>query len=82
MAVCHELSRLPQGALAPFRERLQVLYAQMEPRPGDDDDLCFDGRVVDEKGRVYLEMNGYRTARLPTSIDPEQVAPLKAAVAD
>ena len=55
---------------------------KMEPRSGDGDDLCFDGRVVDEKGQVYLEMNGYRTARLPTSIDPEQVAPLKAAVAD
>jgi hypothetical protein len=62
-------------------ENGQVLFAQMEPRTGDDDDLCFDGRVVDEKGQVYLEMNGYRTARLPTTIDPEQVAPLKAAVA-
>jgi hypothetical protein len=62
-------------------ENKEVLYAQMEPRPGDND-LCFDGRVVDEKGQVYLEMNGYRTARLPTSIAPEQVAPLKAAVAD
>jgi hypothetical protein len=59
-----------------------ALYAQMEPRPGSDDELAFDGRVVDEKGQVYLEMNGYRTARLPTTIDPEQVAPLKAAVAD
>ena len=71
--------RAPEnGAL----ENGAALYAQMAPRPGSDDDLCFDGRVVDENGRVYLEMNGYRTARLPTTIDPEQVAPLKAAVAD
>jgi NAD(P)-dependent dehydrogenase (short-subunit alcohol dehydrogenase family) len=63
-------------------EKESALYAQMEPRSGSDDELCFDGRVVDKEGRVYLEMNGYRTARLPTSIDPEQVAPLKAAVAD
>jgi hypothetical protein len=60
----------------------EALYAQMEPRSGTNDELCFDGRVVDENGQVYLEMNGYRTARLPTSIDPEQVAPLKAAIAD
>jgi hypothetical protein len=63
-------------------ENGKVLYAQMEPRSGPANELAFDGRVVDEKGQVYLEMNGYRTARLPTSIDPEQVAPLKAAIAD
>jgi hypothetical protein len=63
-------------------ENGETLYAQMEPRPGSDETLAFDGRVVDEQGKVYLEMSGYRTARLPTSIDPEQVAPLKAAVAD
>jgi hypothetical protein len=59
-----------------------ALYAQMEPRSGAGDELAFDGRVVDQEGRVYLEMSGYRTARLPTSIDAEQVAPLKAAVAN
>jgi Fe-S-cluster containining protein len=30
MVACHELNRLPQGGLAPFRERLQALYAQMD----------------------------------------------------
>jgi hypothetical protein len=63
-------------------EDRSTLYAQMEPRPGSDDELCFDGRVVDENGQVYLEMSGYRTARLPAPIDADQVAPLKAAVAD
>jgi hypothetical protein len=63
-------------------ENGSALYAQMTPRPGSGDELSFDGRVVDEEGQVYLEMNGYRTARLPATIDAEQVAPLKAAVAD
>jgi hypothetical protein len=30
MAACHELNRLPLGALAPFRTRLQALFAQMD----------------------------------------------------
>jgi hypothetical protein len=58
----------------------ETLYAQMAARPGTDDELAFDGRVVDEKGQVYLELSGYRTARLPAPIDADQVAPLKAAV--
>jgi hypothetical protein len=59
-----------------------AIYAQMEPKAAPGGEVCFDGQVVDGKGNVYLEMHGYRTARLPTAVDASEVAPLKAAVAD
>jgi NAD(P)-dependent dehydrogenase (short-subunit alcohol dehydrogenase family) len=38
------------------------LYAEVEVR---DDGQAFDALVVDEKGRVYVELLGYRTVSLP-----------------
>jgi 3-hydroxymyristoyl/3-hydroxydecanoyl-(acyl carrier protein) dehydratase len=38
------------------------LYALVEAR---DRDRAFDGRVVDSDGRVYVELEGYRTVTLP-----------------
>ena len=38
------------------------LYAEVEVR---DDGAAFDALVVDEKGRVYVELLGYRTVSLP-----------------
>jgi NAD(P)-dependent dehydrogenase (short-subunit alcohol dehydrogenase family) len=64
------------------QENGSALYAQMEPKAAPDGEVCFDGQVVDENGKVYLEMHGYRTARLPTAVDAKEVEPLKAAVAD
>ncbi len=53
------------------------LYAEMTPREGKKNRLVFDGRVVDAQGRVYLEMQGYHTARL-SKLDQEQLlAPLR-----
>ena len=62
------------------KENGALLYAEIEPRTGPGDEVHFDGRVVDDKGNLYLELTGYRTARLPDSIADDQVAPLKAAI--
>jgi hypothetical protein len=32
---------------------------------------------VDEQGNVYLELKGYRTARLPAPVDAAAIAPLR-----
>jgi hypothetical protein len=56
------------------------LYAEMEPQTGPGDQVCFDGRVVDEQGNLYLELKGYRTARLPQAVADSEIAPLRAAV--
>jgi hypothetical protein len=53
------------------------LYAEIEPRGGTADELAFDARVRDEDGVVYLELLGYRTARLPAPVPQEDVAPLQ-----
>jgi len=54
-----------------------VFYAEIEPKPGQGDEVCFDARIVDEHGDIYLELEGYRTARLPAPIKDEHVAPLR-----
>ncbi|MGE5126000.1 MAG: SDR family oxidoreductase, partial [Betaproteobacteria bacterium] len=41
------------------------LYAQVEAR---EDGAAFDGRVLDAKGNVYVELVGYRTVALPGEI--------------
>jgi hypothetical protein len=56
------------------------LYAEIEPRQGTADELAFDARVLDAEGVVYLELEGYRTARLPAPVPQEDVAPLQALV--
>jgi len=56
------------------------LYAEIEPRPGTADELAFDARVLDAEGVVYLELEGYRTARLPAAVPQADVAPLQALV--
>jgi malonyl CoA-acyl carrier protein transacylase len=61
-------------------ENNAVVYAEIEPRPGVGDELGFDARVVDAEGNLYIELKGYRTARLPAPIDEEHIAPLRALV--
>jgi NAD(P)-dependent dehydrogenase (short-subunit alcohol dehydrogenase family) len=56
------------------------LYAEIAPRQGAADELAFDARVIDENGVVYLELEGYRTARLPAPLPQEDAAPLQALV--
>jgi hypothetical protein len=56
------------------------LYAEIAPREGTAGELAFDARVLDEEGVIYLELSGYRTARLPAPVPQEDVAPLRALV--
>ena len=42
----------------------------------------FDTEVVDASGNVYLEMQGYRTATLPTTVDNTGLKALQVAAAD
>jgi len=58
----------------------ESVYAEIEPKPSQDDELCFDARVIDQQGNVYLELQGYRTARLPDSVSDEQIAPIRAVI--
>jgi hypothetical protein len=57
-----------------------VIYAEIEPRQGSSDEIGFDARVLDAEGNLYIELQGYRTARLPAPIEDEHVAPLRAIV--
>ncbi|MGA9416184.1 MAG: SDR family NAD(P)-dependent oxidoreductase, partial [Terriglobales bacterium] len=41
----------------------------------------FDAEVVDTKGNIYLQLNGYRTAALPDAVDAEHLKALQAAMA-
>jgi hypothetical protein len=63
--VLHEGLYDPQGRIAAIVE------------PGD---AGFGGRVVDEAGRVLLELGGYRTIELAGRVDPDGRAPLAAAM--
>jgi hypothetical protein len=42
--------------------------------------IAFDARVVDGDGNVCLELEGYRTARLPDPISDELIGPLRTVV--
>jgi hypothetical protein len=57
-----------------------ALYACVEPRQDERDELKFDARVVDGEGQLCLELEGYRTARLSAPVDEALVSPLRAAV--
>jgi hypothetical protein len=53
------------------------LYAVARPANGDG---SVDAYVVDEEGNVYLSLSGYRTIELPGGLEPERIAPLRAAM--
>jgi hypothetical protein len=52
-----------------------AVFAVVEPREGG----AFDARIMDEAGRVYVTLDGYRTSPLG-EVDPALRAPLAAAV--
>ena len=59
-----------------------AMYAEITPRTCAEDELCFDAQVMDEKGNLYLELKGYRTAKLPSSVEEALVAPIRALVGE
>jgi len=54
----------------------EAVYAEVRPVQ-DAEGLRFDARVVDASGRVYLELEGYRTSPLPYSVGEELLQPLR-----
>jgi len=52
------------------------LYAVVTPDP---DHGSFDAEVIDSTGRQYVNLSGYRTVALPSSIDVEPLRVLSAA---
>lgn len=53
------------------------VYAFVKPRTILDDEQVFDAWVVDEDGKVYLEIKDYRTVQLDDKLDASLVSPFK-----
>jgi NAD(P)-dependent dehydrogenase (short-subunit alcohol dehydrogenase family)/uncharacterized ubiquitin-like protein YukD len=69
------------GRLTIYKTRTNGLPIYAEVHPGQDKDgLRFDARVVDAKGRVYLDLDNYRTSPLPYAVKPELLDPFKVLV--
>ncbi len=58
------------------------LFAQVTPGRNADDSLCFDARVLDSHGRLYLELKDYTTSPLPYPVEEELRRPLRRLVED
>ncbi|HSF43078.1 MAG TPA: SDR family NAD(P)-dependent oxidoreductase, partial [Thermoanaerobaculia bacterium] len=43
-------------------------------------DGAVEARVVDGEGNVYVSLSGYRTVELPGGVEPDRLAPLRAAM--
>ncbi len=54
----------------------EALFAVVAP-----EGQAFEARVLDGQGRVYLEVQGYRTVALPAPLDPEGLRTLRSALA-
>jgi len=54
-----------------------AIFAEVSPSRLQDGSLIFDARVVDAKGRVYLEIDNYRTSPLPYSVEEDLIQPFK-----
>ena len=54
----------------------EAFYAEVKPFQTETGSLYFDARVVDDKGRLYLEMKKYCTTPLPDTIKKEFLEPL------
>ena len=59
-----------------------AIYAEVKPFRSANGELHFDARVVDSKGRLYLELKEYCTTPLPVTVEPNLLAPLKELMKD
>jgi hypothetical protein len=55
----------------------QPIFAAVTPDHDAEGNLTFNAQVVDAKGHVYLELDNYRTSRLPYAVDEELLTPLR-----
>jgi hypothetical protein len=58
------------------------IYAEVTPIHSGDGVLHFDARVVDSKGRLYLDLKDYRTSPMSDSVEPGLLAPLQELMKD
>ena len=68
------------GTLRLFQNKVNGLpiYAEVQPGTSNAGEQYFDARVIDSKGQVYLEIENYRTAPLPYTVEQELLTPIKA----
>jgi malonyl CoA-acyl carrier protein transacylase len=59
-----------------------AIYAEVKPFRSENGEMHFDARVVDSKGRLYLELKEYCTTPLPVTVEPNLLAPLKELMKD
>ncbi|MGD0879230.1 MAG: SDR family NAD(P)-dependent oxidoreductase, partial [Anaerolineales bacterium] len=71
-------------SLTLYRQNLNgaAIYAEVKPFRSGNGELHFDARVVDSKGRIYLELKEYCTTPLPVTVEPNLLAPLKELMKD
>jgi hypothetical protein len=55
------------------------LVAEVTAKPVGET-VSFDARVRDEEGKVRLELEGYRTSRMPNSLPDEEAGPFRKVV--
>ena len=60
----------------------QPIFAAVTPNHDAEGELTFNAAVVDAKGRVYLELDNYRTSPLPYAVDEKLLKPLRGLVED
>ena len=58
------------------------IYAEVKPTVSGNGELHFDARVVDSKGRLYLELKDYRTSPVPDAVEQDLLAPLQELMKD
>jgi malonyl CoA-acyl carrier protein transacylase len=71
-------------SLTLYRQNINgaAIYAEVKPYRSGNGELHFDARVVDSKGRLYLELKEYTTTPLPVSVQPDLLAPLQELMKD
>ena len=58
------------------------IYAEVTPTRSGDGELHFDARVVDSRGRLYLDLKDYRTSPMSDAVEPGLLAPLQELMKD
>ncbi len=76
--------RLPYsvGALRIYPNQVKgsSFYAFVKPKIVLEDEMAYDAWVVDQDGKIYLEISDYRTALQSNELDASFVAPFKKAL--
>ncbi|MBI4928012.1 MAG: SDR family NAD(P)-dependent oxidoreductase, partial [Anaerolineae bacterium] len=67
------------GSLSVYHNEVNgtPIYAEVTPRMQENQQMIFDARVVDAKGRVYVEMKDYATIQMPYAAETDKVGPIQ-----